>query len=94
VPFYGGFTTPAKAGAMASFTIQIQLELGFNSRVHVVDLQPADIPTEFNQGVIKSTNANPRLRHQRSRRTWEVAERNMKKPRHQPDLGSTTCFSD
>jgi short-subunit dehydrogenase len=61
---------------MASFTMSIQLELG-NSRVHVVDLQPADIRTEFNQGVIKSTETNPRY-DTKIARTWKVAERNMK----------------
>lgn len=74
VPFMAAYNA-AKA-AMASFTMSIQLELG-NSRVHVVDLQPADIRTEFNQGVIKSTNANPRY-DIKIARTWEVAERNMK----------------
>jgi short-subunit dehydrogenase len=74
VPFMAAYNA-AKA-AMASFTMSIQLELG-NSRVHVVDLQPADIRTEFNQGVIKSTNANPRY-DTKIARTWEVAEHNMK----------------
>ena len=74
VPFMAAYNA-AKA-AMASFTMSIQLELG-NSRVHVVDLQPADIRTEFNQGVIKSTNANPRY-DTKIAKTWEVAERNMK----------------
>jgi short-subunit dehydrogenase len=73
VPFMAAYNA-AKA-AMASFTMSIQLELG-NSRVHVVDLQPADIRTEFNQGVIKSTKANPRY-DTKIARTWEVAERNM-----------------
>ena len=74
VPFMAAYNA-AKA-AMASFTMSIQLELG-NSRVHVVDLQPADIRTEFNQGVIKSTEANPRY-DTKIAKTWEVAERNMK----------------
>ncbi len=74
VPFMAAYNA-AKA-AMASFTMSIQLELG-NSRVHVVDLQPADIRTEFNQGVVKSTEANPRY-DTKIARTWEVAERNMK----------------
>jgi short-subunit dehydrogenase len=74
VPFMAAYNA-AKA-ALASFTMSIQLELG-NSRVHVVDLQPADIRTEFNQGVIKSSNANPRY-DTKIARTWEVAERNMK----------------
>jgi len=74
VPFMAAYNA-AKA-AMASFTMSIQLELG-NSRVHVVDLQPADIRTEFNQGVVKSTEANPRY-DTKIARTWEVVERNMK----------------
>ena len=74
VPFMAAYNA-AKA-AMASFTMSIQLELG-NSRVHVVDLQPADIRTEFNQGVIKSTEGNPRY-DTKIAKTWEVAERNMK----------------
>src|SRR5882762_6196575 len=74
VPFMAAYNA-AKA-AMASFTMSIQLELG-NSRVHVVDLQPADIRTEFNQGVVKSTEANPRY-DTKIARTWKVAERNMK----------------
>ena len=74
VPFMAAYNA-AKA-AMASFTMSIQLELG-NSRVHVVDLQPADIRTEFNQGVIKSNNANPRY-NTNIAKTWEVVERNMR----------------
>ena len=74
VPFMAAYNA-AKA-AMASFTMSIQLELG-NSRVHVVDLQPADIRTEFNQGVIKSTREDPRYGIKVAR-TWEVVERNMK----------------
>ena len=74
VPFMAAYNA-AKA-ALASFTMSIQLELG-NSRVHVVDLQPADIRTEFNQGVIKSIEANPRY-DTKVARTWEIVERNMK----------------
>jgi len=74
VPFMAAYN--ASKAAMAAFTMSIQLELG-NSRVHVVDLQPADIRTEFNQGVVKSTETNPRY-DTKIARTWEVAERNMK----------------
>ena len=74
VPFMAAYNA-AKA-AMASFTMSTQLELG-DSRVHVVDLQPADICTEFNQGVIKSTESNPRY-DTKVARTWEITERNMK----------------
>jgi len=81
VPFMAAYNS-AKA-AMASFTMSIQLELG-SSRVHVVDLQPADIRTEFNQGVIKSTEGHPRY-DTKIAKTWEVTERNMKKA-PTPDL--------
>lgn len=74
VPFMAAYNA-AKA-ALASFTMSIQLELG-NSRVHVVDLQPGDIRTEFNQGVSKSAKVDRRY-SARVTRTWEVVERVMK----------------
>jgi len=73
VPFMAAYNA-AKA-AMASFTMSIQLEFA-HGRVHVVDLQPGDIRTEFNQSVIVSDNVDhhdPKIA-----RTWEVVERNMK----------------
>src|SRR5437879_10100688 len=51
VPFMAAYNA-AKA-ALASFTMSIQLELG-NSGVRIVDLQPADIHTEFNDSVVKT----------------------------------------
>ena len=86
VPFMAAYNA-AKA-AMASFTMSIQLELG-NSRVQVVDLQPADIRTEFNQGVIKSTEGNPRY-DTKIAKTWEITERNMKNA-PTPDLVAQEC---
>jgi short-subunit dehydrogenase len=74
VPFMAAYNA-AKA-ALASFTMSIQLELA-HSRVHVVDLQPADICTEFNQSVIKSGKADRRY-DTKIARTWEAVERNMK----------------
>jgi short-subunit dehydrogenase len=74
VPFMGAYNA-AKA-ALASFTMSVQLELG-NSRVHVVDLQPGDIRTEFNQAVIKSSKANGRY-DAKVAKTWEVVDRVMK----------------
>ena len=74
VPFMAAYNA-AKA-ALASFTMSIQLELG-NSRVHVVDLQPGDIRTEFNQGVSKSAKADRRY-DAKVARTWEVVEGVMK----------------
>lgn len=46
VPFMAAYNS-AKA-ALASFTMSMQLELA-RSRVRIVDLQPADISTEFNK---------------------------------------------
>src|SRR3989441_11245294 len=57
VPFMAAYNA-AKA-ALASFTMSIQLELG-DSRVHIVDLQPGDICTEFNQAVIKNAKTDSR----------------------------------
>ena len=81
VPFMAAYNA-AKA-ALASFTMSIQLELG-DSRVHIVDLQPGDIRTEFNQGVSKSAKADRRY-DAKVARTWEAVERNMKKA-PSPDL--------
>src|SRR5436190_4437101 len=66
VPFMAAYNA-AKA-ALASFTMSIQLELG-NSRVHVVDLQPADICTDFNDAVTKSDQLWPRY-EARLAKTW------------------------
>jgi NAD(P)-dependent dehydrogenase (short-subunit alcohol dehydrogenase family) len=70
VPFMGAYNS-AKA-ALASFTMSIQLEFA-HPRVRIVDLQPGDIRTEFNQGVIVSDNVDDA----KIARTWEVVERNM-----------------
>src|SRR4029077_605485 len=48
VPFMAAYNA-AKA-ALAAFTMSIQLESA-DSRVHIVDLQPGDISTDFNQSV-------------------------------------------
>ena len=73
VPFMGAYNS-AKA-ALASFTMSIQLESA-HPRVRVVDLQPGDIRTEFNQSVIVSNNLEGE--GTKIARTWEVVERNMK----------------
>src|SRR5262249_13767209 len=73
VPFMAAYNS-AKA-ALASFTMSIQLESA-RSHVRIVDLQPGDIRTEFNQSVIVSNNVegvDPNIM-----KTWEVVERNMK----------------
>jgi short-subunit dehydrogenase len=74
VPFMAAYNA-AKA-ALASFTMSIQLEMA-NSRVYVVDLQPGDICTEFNQGVIKNSKLDQRY-DAKVARAWEVVERTMK----------------
>ncbi len=73
VPFMAAYNA-AKA-ALAAFTVSIQLELA-DSSVHIVDLQPGDISTEFNQSVIPSIKAD--RYDTKIARTWEVVERNMK----------------
>lgn len=81
VPFMGAYN--AAKSAMASFTMSIQLELT-HSRVRIVDLQPGDICTDFNDAVIK--NELPDQRYEaKVAKTWEKAERNMKNA-PKPDL--------
>jgi len=81
VPFMAAYNA-AKA-AMASFTVTIQLELP-DSRVHIVDRQPGDICTDFNDAVIKSKLPDQRY-EAKVAKTWNKVERNMKNaPR--PDL--------
>ena len=73
VPFMAAYNS-AKA-ALASFTMSIQLEFA-HPRLRIIDFQPGDIRTEFNQSVIVSDNLDgndPKIA-----RTWEVVERNMK----------------
>jgi short-subunit dehydrogenase len=74
VPFMAAYNA-AKA-ALASFTMSIQLELG-DCPVHIVDLQPGDICTDFNQSVIKSARIGSRY-DAKIAKTWEIVERTMK----------------
>src|SRR5438477_2847551 len=73
VPFMAAYNA-AKA-AMAAFTMSIQLELP-DSSVHLVDLQPGDICTEFNDAVTKNEAPDPRY-EARAAKTWSMVERNM-----------------
>src|SRR5881227_2903396 len=73
VPFMAAYNS-AKA-ALASFTMSIQVEFA-HPRLRIVDLQPGDIRTEFNQSVIVSDNLDSG--DAKIARTWEVVERNMK----------------
>jgi short-subunit dehydrogenase len=81
VPFMAAYNA-AKA-AMASFTISIQLELP-DSPVRVVDLQPGDICTDFNEAVTKAEKDNARY-EAKVDKTWSAVKRNMKNA-PKPDL--------
>ncbi len=71
IPFMSGYNA-AKA-AMAAFTMTLQLELR-DSQVHVVDLQPADIATRFNDSISRSKQSDDPL----VAATWEIVDRNMR----------------
>jgi short-subunit dehydrogenase len=73
VPFMAAYN--ASKAALAAFTMSIQLELA-DSRVHVVDLQPGDISTDFNQSVTQT--ARTARYDSKIAKTWERVERNMK----------------
>ena len=70
VPFMAAYNA-AKA-AMASFTLTSQLELA-GTEIHIVDLQPADIGTSFNDRLEKPDATRPRLA-----KAWQAVDRNMK----------------
>ena len=74
VPFMAAYNA-AKA-AIATYTMSIQLELP-DSHVRIVDLQPADISTAFNDAVPKQVEEDPRYKD-RLAKTWIAVDRNMK----------------
>ena len=74
VPFMAAYNA-AKA-AMAAYTMSIQLELP-DSNVRIVDLQPADISTAFNDAVPQRTENDPRYK-ERIAKTWTAVDRNLK----------------
>jgi NAD(P)-dependent dehydrogenase (short-subunit alcohol dehydrogenase family) len=74
VPFMGAYNA-AKA-AMASFTMSLQLELE-GSDIRVIDLQPGDICTGFNDPIAKTDGGDPRYTA-RVEQAWLVVDRNMK----------------
>ncbi|MGI8889696.1 MAG: SDR family NAD(P)-dependent oxidoreductase [Chthoniobacterales bacterium] len=69
VPFMSAYNA-AKA-AMASYTFSLQVELA-NRRVQIIDVQPADIRTNFNDAVSRAPTNDPRIA-----RTWEVVDHNI-----------------
>jgi short-subunit dehydrogenase len=74
VPFMAAYN--AGKAAMASFIMSIQLELP-DPRVRIVDLQPADICTGFNDAVVRNGVPDPRY-EERIAKTWRMVEQNMK----------------
>jgi NAD(P)-dependent dehydrogenase (short-subunit alcohol dehydrogenase family) len=74
LPFMAAYNS-AKA-AMAAFTMTLQLEVG-SSGIHIVDLQPADICTDFNRSVIKSLPNDQRY-DDKLAKTWAISEHNMR----------------
>lgn len=74
VPFMAAYNA-AKA-ALAAYTMSIQLELP-DSTVRIVDLQPADIMTSFNDAVPKTEEQDRRYKD-RVAKTWDAVDRNMK----------------
>jgi NAD(P)-dependent dehydrogenase (short-subunit alcohol dehydrogenase family) len=73
VPFMAAYNA-AKA-AMASFTMTLQLELE-GSDIRIIDVQPGDICTEFNDAIAK-TEMDDRYTA-RVDKTWRAVDRNMK----------------
>jgi NAD(P)-dependent dehydrogenase (short-subunit alcohol dehydrogenase family) len=74
VPFMAAYNA-AKA-AMASFTMTLQLELE-GSDIRVIDLQPADICTGFNDSIARTDGGDARYTKQ-VEHAWRVVDRNMK----------------
>ncbi len=73
VPYMAAYNS-AKA-ALAAFTMSIQLESS-GSEIHIVDLQPADIRTEFNDAVWKGEAGDSRSQAKVAK-TWKAVEYNM-----------------
>jgi NAD(P)-dependent dehydrogenase (short-subunit alcohol dehydrogenase family) len=72
VPFMGAYN--AAKSAMVAFTLSLQIELAHKD-IHVVDLQPADIRTNFNDVVTKNRDEGY---EKRVAKTWNAVDKNMK----------------
>lgn len=70
VPYMAAYNA-AKA-ALASWTMTMQLELG-DGPVRMVDLQPADIRTGFNDAIPRDAQGDARVE-----RIWRVVDQNMR----------------
>jgi len=72
VPFMGAYN--AAKSAMAAFTMSLQIEIG-DDNVRIVDLQPADIRTNFNDVIERNRVTGY---EERVARTWKAVDKNMK----------------
>ena len=70
VPFMAAYNA-AKA-ALASYTMSIQLE-SQNARFRIIDLQPGDIRTNFNDSASKHVTEDARVA-----KAWQAVDRNMR----------------
>src|SRR5262249_27863367 len=70
VPYMAAYNA-AKA-ALAAYTMSVQLELE-KGNIRLVDLQPADINTDFNTVIAKAATNDPRVK-----RAWQAVDHNMK----------------
>lgn len=61
---------------MASFTMSLQLELE-GSGIRVIDVQPGDICTDFNDAIAKTNGGDPRYTAQ-VEQAWSIVDQNMK----------------
>jgi NAD(P)-dependent dehydrogenase (short-subunit alcohol dehydrogenase family) len=74
IPFMAAYN--AGKAAMASFTTTLQMELA-GSTIRVIDLQPGDIRTDFNDKIARDESDSRYLA--KLRQAWRVADRNMKR---------------
>src|SRR5947209_15258976 len=81
VPFMAAYNA-AKA-AMASFVMSLQLELS-GTDIRIIDLQPADIRTSFNDVVPKTDGGDSRYT-ELVQHAWRVVDKNMREA-PEPDL--------
>ncbi len=73
VPFMAAYNA-AKA-AMAAFTMSTQLEVS-GSNIQIIDLQPADISTDFNDAITLQDHGP--IYREKAATAWKIVDHNMK----------------
>jgi NAD(P)-dependent dehydrogenase (short-subunit alcohol dehydrogenase family) len=73
VPFMAAYNA-AKA-AMAAFTMSTQLEVS-GSNIQIIDLQPADISTDFNDAITPQDHGP--IYREKAATAWKIVDHNMK----------------